>query len=221
MSTYPSRPSLCILGVAAALASGCATTLHASDEGGGTRLGSLAADEGASHVVDPAVFDEPVSERIPIPGSDFVRGRARVVVRAPIERVRATLYDFKSYPEFMPYWDTARVVGKKPDGAHEVYMSVKLLYGALRLWARLDFPKPTLVDGVEVIEERYVEGNLKELQGRWQLRAIDADRCEVTVEVLMLPKMPLPLELVNNCQEDGARMLVDAVRLRAEGRDDG
>jgi hypothetical protein len=80
-------------------------------------------------------------------------------------------------------------------------------------------PKPTVVDGDEIVEEHYLDGNLKDLDVRWRVHAVDTARTELGVDVLMHPKVDLPLDMLNNGQLDGARMLVDSVRLRAEGRD--
>ncbi|MFP6687526.1 MAG: SRPBCC family protein, partial [Polyangiaceae bacterium] len=49
-------------------------------------------------------------EAVAIEGSDLVRGRSRVVVRASMAKVRRYVLDFDHYAEFMPHYRQSRIL---------------------------------------------------------------------------------------------------------------
>jgi hypothetical protein len=101
---------------------------------------------------------------VPIPGTDFVRGRTTLKVNAPLEKVREAVLDFGRYTEFMPFFRGSRVLGRTAAGARDVYMEIEALHGAVRLWVQIEIPRPTIVDDVETYESRFVKGNVKEFK---------------------------------------------------------
>jgi hypothetical protein len=60
------------------------------------------------------------------------------MVHAPIDRVRAVLFDFPHYAEFVPHYRSARIFGKTPRGGDDVYMEMEALGGMMRFWARVE-----------------------------------------------------------------------------------
>ncbi|MFT3772119.1 MAG: SRPBCC family protein [Minicystis sp.] len=162
--------------------------------------------------------DEPRTSAVPIEGSSLVRGRAIVNVRAPLARVRDTILDFAHYPEFMPHYEVCRVLGTTQTGGRDVYMRIAAVHGVVKMWARIEVAKPTIADGVETYRSRYVDGNIKDLQATWSVKPVDDKTTQLTVEVFMNPKLPLPDALVNNENLDGARAAVLAFKARAEGK---
>src|SRR5690349_19406456 len=80
---------------------------------------------------------DPTPERIAIPGSELVHGRANVVVNAPIGKVRDAVLDFPQYPEFMPHYETCKVLGRTATGARQLYMGIEALHGAVHMWAQV------------------------------------------------------------------------------------
>ena len=143
------------------------------------------------------------------------RGRSTVIVNAPIAEVRKTVLDFKHYPDFMPHYRAAMVLGRKPNGDREVYMQVAALGGALKMWAKVEMVKTDLADG-ERWESTFIEGNVREFKAIWTLKPMD-NRTELTLEVFLRPKLPIPNSLLDGENMDGAVKGVTAVRDRIEG----
>ena len=154
---------------------------------------------------------------VPIAGTDFVRGRATLKVNAPLEKVREAVLDFGHYTEFMPFFRGSRVLGRTSAGARDVYMEIEALHGAVRLWVEMEIPRPTIASGVETYESRFVKGNVKEFKAIWRLRKLDDAATELSLEVFLLPLLPLPTALVNRGNVGGAVKGVTAMRARIEG----
>jgi ribosome-associated toxin RatA of RatAB toxin-antitoxin module len=166
----------------------------------------------------PAVEgDEPQPVAIPVPGTDFVRGRATVKVNAPIEKVRESVVDFGHYAEFMPHYRSSRVLGRTATGARDVYMEIEALYGAVKMWVEIEFPRPTIVDGVEIHESHFVKGNVKDFKAIWRLRKLDEATTEISLEVFLQPSIPMPANLMNGENLGGSVKGVIAMRARIEG----
>ena len=153
---------------------------------------------------------------VPIAGSELVRGRATLRVNAPLEKVREAVLDFGHYAEFMPYFRSSKVLGRTAAGARDVYMEIEALHGAVRLWVEIEIPKPTIAEGVETYESRFVKGNVKDFQATWRLRRIDDDATELSLEVFLDPQLPLPTALVNKGNVGGSFKGVTAIRARIE-----
>src|SRR5262245_5519313 len=85
-----------------------------------------------------AASDEPRVHSAPVPGSSIERVRGTVSVDAPIERVRAVVFDFPRYPEFMPRYRRCSVERRNPNGSVEVRMDIEELAGAVHVWVRLE-----------------------------------------------------------------------------------
>ncbi len=137
-------------------------------------------------------------------------------MNAPLEKVREAVLDFGHYAEFMPYFRSSKVLGRTAAGARDVYMEIEALHGAVRLWVEIEIPKPTIAEGVETYESRFVKGNVKDFQATWRLRRIDDDATELSLEVFLEPQLPLPTALVNKGNVGGSFKGVTAIRARIE-----
>lgn len=114
------------------LAAGCAS---AALGGPSATHGSSSALARAAEVVQPApqplsaeigpreIGDEVRSEAVPVEGSDLVRGRATVVVEAPLADVRRHVIDYGAYADYLPWQKRSQVLRRKRDGAQEVHSS--------------------------------------------------------------------------------------------------
>lgn len=187
-----------------------------SPEQGGGAL-RLAAAREESSAQPAAAAAGIVSTAIPIGDTGYTRGRSTAIVKAPIERVRATVLSFERYPEFMPHYKKCRVLGRTPSGGWDVYMEVSALQGAITMWARIEIQKPVVADGVETYSSRFVSGNVRDLQAVWRLERIDAGSTRVSLEVFLRPKLPLPKRLVNAENVEGSASAIAALRARVEG----
>jgi ribosome-associated toxin RatA of RatAB toxin-antitoxin module len=163
----------------------------------------------------PAPSDRnPVTEGLPIDGTELVRGRSTVVVDAPIAKVKSAVLRYQRYAEFMPHYRTSKVVRKLPQG-HEVYMQVEALHGAVKMWARLEMTAKK--DGAaEVLESKFVDGNVKDFRASWRIEPIDADHTKLTLEVFLYPSLPLPTAVLNDENVSGAEKGVTAMRKKIE-----
>lgn len=162
----------------------------------------------------PVAASEPApqAEAVPIEGTDMVEGRATMNVAAPIKKVREAVVQFKSYPEFMPHCTGAKVLGRTPNGARDVYLDFEALHGAVKMWARIEVPKPVKDGNVEVIETKFVDGNVKAFRAIWRLRAIDEANTELSFQVFIHPDIPVPTSLLNEENLSGAVKGITATR---------
>ncbi|WP_437536091.1 SRPBCC family protein [Sorangium sp. So ce726] len=161
------------------------------------------------------------SMAVPIGSTGFARGRSTVVVKGPLERVRAAVLSFERYPEFMPHYKKCRLLGRTPAGGWDLYMEVEALSGAVTMWARIEIQKPVVEDGVETYASRFISGNVQDLQATWRLEKIDAQSTRLSLEVFLRPKLPLPKSLLNAENLDGSARAVAAIRARVEQAQDG
>jgi ribosome-associated toxin RatA of RatAB toxin-antitoxin module len=158
-------------------------------------------------VAPPGAEFPPEAEPVAVPiegGGGLSRYRSTLTVAAPLEKVRETVLDFSPYPEFMPEYSKAKLLGRTPTGARDVYMEMITLGGLVRLWFRIEVPKPVVEDGWEVYTSKYVEGNVKEAFASWRMRAKDPNTTELALEVFMQPNVPLPSSLLNDANRRGA-----------------
>ncbi|WP_438019955.1 SRPBCC family protein [Sorangium sp. So ce315] len=156
------------------------------------------------------------SVAVPIGSTGFSRGRSTAVIKAPIERVRATVLSFERYPDFMPHYKKCRVLGRTPSGGWDVYMEVSALHGAVSMWARIEMQRAAAADGVETYSSRFVSGNVQDLQATWRLEKIDDQSTRLSLDVFLRPKLPLPKRLLNAENLDGSARAIAAVRMRVE-----
>src|SRR5262249_24093395 len=150
-----------------------------------------------------------------VPGTGIQRIRSTITVDAPVDRVRAVMFDYARYPEFMPMYEKASVLSTTPAGGRVVQMQ---LGGIVHLWMRFEISPPATSGGVERYEGRLVKGNVKAFQPRWELEP-RGDRTRVTVESFLDPDLPLvPSGLVKSGARDGMRDAALALKARVEGR---
>jgi len=140
-----------------------------------------------------------------------------VLVDAPLSKVRKAVLGFRHYPKFMPHYQQARTLGKKPNGDREIYMQVAALNGAVKMWARLELAKTTPENGVELYTTKFVEGNVDEFSAIWRLEKVSATQTKLTLNVFLEPSLPLPDKLLNEENVQGAEQGVAAMAERAEG----
>ena len=91
------------------------------------------------------------------------------------------------------------------------------LHGAIKLWARFDLI-PRKEGEAEVWESSFIDGNVKEAYALWRIEPIDDTRTQLTLEVFLHPKLPVPSELLNEENLDAALKGVTAMRKRCEER---
>lgn len=151
-------------------------------------------------------------------GQSIRAGGAMVAVDAPFADVRKVITDFGSYADFMPRFERSRIVRKSKEGV-DVYLQVPILRGAANVWAVTRF-EPPIPDGRgQRIEGRMTDqGNVRDLRAVWHVHPIDENRTLLKLELLIVPKLPLPASVITPELEFAAEQAVMASRDRAEAR---
>lgn len=149
------------------------------------------------------------------PESNIPVGAARVTVKAPARLVSKTVSDFKNYPDFISKFEKARVVGREGQKT-DVYLQVPILKGAGNIWAVLRFEPMKTQEGWDVLEAHMVKGNVKRLDARWRIKKIDEENTQLNLEMLIVPKLPMPSSFVVGEVKYAADVAVMGSRDRAE-----
>jgi ribosome-associated toxin RatA of RatAB toxin-antitoxin module len=148
-------------------------------------------------------------------GTSIRGGAARVTVKAPMKVVQKTVTDFKNYGDFISKFEKVRVVGREGDKT-DVYLQVPILKRAAKIWAVLRFEAPKTVDGWEVVDAHMVKGNIKRLDARWRIKKIDDENTQLNLEMVIIPKMPVPGSLVTDEASYASDVAVMGARDRSE-----
>lgn len=142
-------------------------------------------------------------------------GAARIDVRAPAATVDQVVRDFNHYQDFIRRFERSRVLARH-GGATDVYLQVPILRGAAKVWAVVRFEPPKTVDGEEIIEAHMLEGNVKRLDAWWRIKPLDKAHTRLALELLIVPKLPVPGSLVTGEVAYAADTAVTGSRDRAE-----
>jgi ribosome-associated toxin RatA of RatAB toxin-antitoxin module len=155
---------------------------------------------------------------VAVPGKEIRAGAARIHVNAPMAVVQKVTQDYGHYADFMPRFQKSRVVSKK-DGATDVYLQVPILHGAATVWAQTRFQPPVKegTNGLK-IEGKMVDGNVDDLRATWHMRPVDDTHTILTLELLIVPKLPLPGKVVTPELEFASDQAVTSARNRAESK---
>jgi ribosome-associated toxin RatA of RatAB toxin-antitoxin module len=165
--------------------------------------------------LEPAAPDVAEVEIVPVAGSSLGRARATVVVRAPLERVRAVVFDFPHYPAFIPNYKSAEVESTTPEGGMRVHMKIDALGGMIRRWMRVDVSPPSVDGARETFHAKLVEGDVKAFETRWVL-----ERCSggtrLTLESFLDAKLQLPAAFIDAGSAAGIKESILSIKARAE-----
>lgn len=144
-------------------------------------------------------------------------GHAEALVQAPLAAVRSHITNFATYKQLVPdKFNNARVVGKEGDQT-DVYFQVAVLHGAVTLWQILRFAPLRTVNGEEVLEGKFVRGNVKDAHVVFSIRAIDDNLTLLKMDLLIVPTIPAPQSALDEELRDAAMDAVKALHDRAQG----
>jgi len=153
-----------------------------------------------------------------VPGFSIHAGGGMTAVNAPLALVRQSVTDYAHYSDFMPRFQKSRIVGKNGPTT-DVYLQVAILHGAANVWAVTRFGGPVPDGGGERIEGKLEgQGNVDDLRAVWRLYPVDADHTIVKLELLIVPKLPLPGSIVTPELEFASDQAVSATRDRTEAK---
>jgi hypothetical protein len=153
---------------------------------------------------------------VAVPGYSIRAGGGMTAINAPLSMVRRTVTDYGRYADFMPRFQKSRVVGKSGPNT-DVYLQVSILHGAANIWAVTRFGPPVPEGAGERIEGRLNgQGNVDQLLAIWHLLPVDENRTIAKLELLIVPKLPLPGSVVTPELEYASDQAVSATRDRVE-----
>jgi ribosome-associated toxin RatA of RatAB toxin-antitoxin module len=151
------------------------------------------------------------------PNSGIEAGAARIRINAPSSAVVNVVTDYGNWNKFISRFDKVRVVGRTADSV-DVYMQVPILKGAAKIWAVVRFAAPKDVGTERVIEGHMIKGNVDRLDAKWRIIQVDAQTSELHLEMLIVPKLPVPGSLVTGEVAYAADKAIIDVRTAAEKR---
>jgi hypothetical protein len=150
------------------------------------------------------------------PDSRTRMGGARIAVRAPLAVVRSVVTDYGHYADFLPEFRKSRILGRSAAGT-DVYLEVPILHGATSFWAVTRFSDPMREGEGERIEGRRQEqGNVDDLRAVWHLYPADDMHTILKLEILLLPRLPVPPSVLASELREAAGRAVTAACTRAE-----
>lgn len=161
--------------------------------------------------------------RKPVANESIQAGCARIDASANVETVRKVVSDFDHYSSFIRRYKngklqlqlTAHTVGRTGD-KRDVYLEVPILKGTAKVWGLLRFDAMKSVNGEDVLEGKLVKGNVQRLDARWRIRKIDDTKTAVHLELLIVPKVPVPSDLITGELEFVSDVAVTGTRDEAE-----
>ncbi|MGC4066006.1 MAG: SRPBCC family protein [Polyangiaceae bacterium] len=157
----------------------------------------------------------PVRYSVRSPSSSVEAGAARIRVNASPDEVLRLIQDFARYDKFISKFEKVRVVGRTANSV-DVYMQVPILKGAAKIWAVVRF-SPVQENGKErVLEGHMVKGNVDRLDAKWRIIGAEDGSSELRLEMLIVPKLPVPGSLVTGEVAYAADKAVSDVRTEAE-----
>lgn len=175
----------------------------------------------------PAHADAPGAKaqryRKAVPNQSIQAGGARIRVAASSDTVREVINDFDHYSSFIKRYKDGRVqlqvsaklVGRVGD-KKDVYLSVPIMKGAAKVWGVLRFGPAKVSGDDEILEGHLVKGNVERLDARWTLRKLDQGSTHLSLELLIVPKIPFPHEVVTDELEFVSDVGVTGARNQAE-----
>jgi ribosome-associated toxin RatA of RatAB toxin-antitoxin module len=149
------------------------------------------------------------------PYSSIEAGAARIDVAAASQQVSEIVLDFGNYTKLTDRFDKSRVVGHA--GANtDVYLQVPILKGAAKIWAVVRFEPVRTSNGQQILSGHLIKGNVDRLDATWKIRSMGDKQSHVELELLIVPKLPVPGSLVTGEVAFAADKAVTGVRDRAE-----
>jgi len=144
-------------------------------------------------------------------------GHAEVLIAAPIAAVRAQVTDYGHYKDLAPdKFKTARVIAKEAPNT-DVYFALPIMHGMVNLWYVTRFGPPRAAPGAEVVEGKYVRGNIKDMSIVMTMRPVDEHFTILSCDLLVVPNVPAPQAAIDEELRDAAMQAVDAIHDRAQG----
>ncbi len=185
----------------------------------------LAAPQTEMRVIDPAadpavarLLDAKTTLKWNYSSRDGRYGHAEALVDAPVDKVAATALEFNRYRELHRKFATARVIGKDAQGT-DVYMRYPVQIGPMKIefWEVMRFGLPRTEGATRIIEARGIKGDMKQGHTLITVKPVGPRHSLLTVDVMLVPKIPAPQSMIDEELRDGANDFVNGLRARAQG----
>ncbi|WP_394831830.1 hypothetical protein LVJ94_35475 [Pendulispora rubella] len=152
------------------------------------------------------------------PGRQERYGHAETLVQAPLAGVRTQVLDFSHYKDLSGgKFKQSRMVGKE-GGNTDVYFQVPVMKGLLSIWYVSRFTPPQVpAPGVEMVEGRFVRGNIKDMHIQLKMRQIDERFTVMSCDLYVEPNLPAPQSAVDEELRDACKDAVEAIRDKSQG----
>jgi hypothetical protein len=153
------------------------------------------------------------------PGKADRYGHAEGLITAGPDTVRAKLIDFMHYKDLAgPKFKSVKVVDKQGQNT-DVYFQLPIMKGMITIWYVTRFP-PLRSAGVgDVIEGRYVKGNIKDMHIAFTVRPGVDDKSSVLVcDLALRPNVPAPQSALDEELRDACGDAIDSVRRTISGQ---
>jgi ribosome-associated toxin RatA of RatAB toxin-antitoxin module len=178
--------------------------------------GVAGADAQATEAERLVASGAPEHYELAAPAGGVRTGCVMLAVKAPLRVTRQVVTDYGHYAEFLPQFDKSRIL-KRTSAGTDVYLSVPILHGAASVWAVTHFTGPVPDGNGEKVEGRSEsQGNVKDLRTVFRLYPADGEHTILKLELLVVPKLPIPAALLSHELRDAAERAVGAISKRAE-----
>jgi hypothetical protein len=149
------------------------------------------------------------------PGKSDRYGHAEGLIAAPYDVVKARLLDFPHYKELAgPKFKKVSVVDKSASGT-DLYFQLPIMKGLVTIWyvTRFGAARPGM-GGAEVIEGRFVKGNIKDMQIAFTIRPTPDQKTTLVCDLNLAINLPAPQSALDEELRDACGDAVNAVRAR-------
>lgn len=135
-----------------------------------------------------------------------------LVINAPIEVCYEVICDFEQYPKWQKAISTARIVKRDKKGrAQHVEYTINLLFRKIRYV--LDY---TYDDKNKALEWGYVEGDLKDVRGKAELKSRGPKETEVVYSLAVEPGIAVPKKVLGYLTDKALGAGLNEFRNRVE-----
>jgi hypothetical protein len=149
------------------------------------------------------------------PGKSERYGHAEGLVAAPYDVVKARLVDYPHYKELAgPKFKRVSVVDKTANGT-DLYFQLPIMKGLVTIWyvTRFGAARPGM-GGAEVIEGKFVKGNIKDMQIAFTIRPTSDQKTILVCDLNLAINLPAPQAALDEELRDACGDAVNAVRAR-------
>jgi ribosome-associated toxin RatA of RatAB toxin-antitoxin module len=147
------------------------------------------------------------------PDSAVDWGRAATVIAAPKRQVLRAVEDYAGYQRFIPHFRLSKVLSQRGRAAL-VYFEANI--AMFTFWSEMRCAPEPPAHGTEVIEGKMVRGNAQLMEARWEVKPVDADHTWVALQLILVPKVPLPTSFVSSENASASMKAVRALRRMLE-----